>query len=183
MEGLTQQFDCLIFFPSNELDLVRRELEEKLSNFAHCNVRANNRMRLEIEFHLAKLYERIEFHEKADRLYRNIAAEIITKGITDEWYLPPTRFTRFDPGDFDFDAPLPTAEELEEERTMLLHQQRQAIEGQENVPENNVNRLLLQFGLAELCREGMLEEKKEAGQIYRMICTLAFTIGISDQRR
>jgi hypothetical protein len=29
----------------------------------------------------------------------------------------------------DFDAPLPTPEELEEERTMLLHQQRQAVEG------------------------------------------------------
>lgn len=183
MEGLTQQFDCFVFFPSNELELVQRELEEKLSHFANFNVRANDRTRLETQFDLAKLYERIEFHEKADWLYRNISAEIIKKGITDEWYLPPTRFTRFDPGDIDFDAPLPTPEELEEERTMLLHQQRQAVEGQEHVPENNLNRLSSQFGLAELCRQDILEEKKEAEQIYRNICTLAFTIGIPDQRR
>jgi hypothetical protein len=180
MEGLTQRFDCIVFFPSNESELVQQELEEKLSNFANCNVRANNRTRLETQFDRAKLYERIGFHEKADWLYRNISAEIIRKGITDEWYLPPTRFTRFDPGDIDFDAPLPTPEELEEERTMLLHQQRQAVEGQEHAPENNLYRLSSQFGLAELCRQEILEEKKEAEQIYRKICILAFTIGIPD---
>lgn len=60
MEGLTEQFDCFVFFPSNELELVQRELEEKLSRFANFNVRANNRTRLETQFDLAKLYERIE---------------------------------------------------------------------------------------------------------------------------
>jgi hypothetical protein len=66
---------------------------------------------------------------------------------------------------------------------MLLHQQRQAVKGQKQAPENNLNRLSSQFGLAELCRQDILEEKKEADQIYRKICTLAFTIGIPDQRR
>jgi hypothetical protein len=182
MEGLARKFDCFVFFPSNESELVQRELEEKLSNFANRNVRANNGTRLETQFDLAKLYERIGFHEKADWLYRNISAEIMRKGITDEWYRPPTRFTRFDPGDIDFDAPLPTPEELEEERTMLLNQQRQAVEGQEHIPENNLNRLSSQSGLAELCRQEILEEKKEAEQIYRKICILAFTMGIPDQR-
>jgi hypothetical protein len=183
MEGLTQQFECFIFFPPNESERVQRELEQKLFNLDNSNIRPNNRIKLEIQFDLANLYERKGLYEKASWLYQNVSAEVITKGITDQRSLPRMVFTRFDPGYIDFDAPHPTPEELEEERMKLLRRERQASEDQSHLPENDLNRLSSQFRVAELCRKDILEEKKEADQIYRKICTLAFTIGIPDQRR
>ena len=64
------------------------------------------------------------------------------------------------------------------ERTILLYQQRKAIKDQEYTPENNLNCLLSQFMLTKLYQKDILEEIKEADQIYKKICILAFIIGI-----
>jgi hypothetical protein len=103
------------------LELVQQELEQKLSRLTSCQVQPNNQIRLEIQFNLANLYKRKGLHKKASQLYHNISAEVITKGITDQWYLPPAAFTHFNPGYINFDAPLPTPKELKEERMMLLY--------------------------------------------------------------
>ena len=174
----TQLQDKLLLATESPVS-ARQGLEQDIATLRHHGVAFNNEKLLWMQFQLALLSEQQNLNEVAAALFKSVSSIIIRSGITRRW-IPRAGFVICDLGYVDVDSETP--EEHGQNMISLIEEQKRLIKEREGAHRNDLQFLKLQFELAEFCYEGSPSDKEEADSIYKHICAVAFTMGITDPR-
>lgn len=178
MERLSIEFQDKLLLATESPVRTRQELEQDITILHRHRVMFNNETLVWMQFQLALLSEQQDLGNAAAALFKSISSIIIRHGIT-PWWTPRSGFVMVDVGWIDIESQTP--EEHEQKRLNLVEEQRRLIKEHQGARRNDLRFLKMQFALAELCCEGDLSNE-EANSIYKHICIVAFTIGVTDPR-